>query len=301
MRTVLWVVLGIDMAALLYFFALDLRRYYVSPFELRQSNNKVQKLVNKNYQGIATLRVFDQAVLIAATAGLLVYLEQSLAGLLYALAGIAVLYFVSKLSILSNIAASLFELHYEFVCKLATQLQFILKYVAFPLLSERKLQSREEFIDTVRTLPSTVLVPAERQRVELLLTASEKTVKDIMTPKRRVTMVEPSSTLGPIVLSDLQKSGHGYFPVATKKGEPEGLLDLSDLSDIQQAKQRSTVREVMSSQISWVEETTSLYELAEAFLSEKQYLLFVRNSDTNFSGIVTVADLMKHLIGVVKD
>ncbi|MFO0971792.1 MAG: CBS domain-containing protein [Candidatus Saccharimonadales bacterium] len=301
MRTILWVVLGMEMAALLYFFALDLRRYYASPYELRQSNSKLQKLINKNYQDIAALRVFDQAILVAVTAGLLVYLEQSLAGLLYALGGITALYIVSKLTILSNIAAHLFELHYEFVCKLAARLRFILKYIVPLPLGEHKLQSREEFIDTVKTLPSTVLVPLERQRIELLFTASEKTVKDIMTPKRRITMVEPSSTLGPIVLSDLQKSGHGYFPVATKKGEPEGILNLSDLSDIQQAKQRSTVREVMSQQIAWVEEATSLYELAEAFLNEKQYLLLVRNSDTNFSGVVTIADLMKHLAGVVKE
>jgi len=122
-----------------------------------------------------------------------------------------------------------------------------------------------------------------------------------MTHKKRVVMVEPSATLGPIVLSDLQKSGHGYFPVATKKGEPEGILTLSDVSDIQLAKQRSSVRDIMSQHIAWVEESTSLYELAGAILQEKQYLILVRNLEGEFSGVVTMADLMKHLLGIVKE
>ena len=89
--------------------------------------------------------------------------------------------------------------------------------------------------------------------------------------------------------------------MVTKKGEPEGILKLSDISDLQTAKQRSQVREQMSSHLSWVEESTSLYELAAAILQEKQYLVLVRNENAEFSGIVTIADLMKHLVGIVKE
>lgn len=301
MRSFLWVVAAVNGIVLLYFLALDLRRYYASAFELRQNKDRLLKLINKYHQDLLALQKVDLVVLLVSLTGLLVYLEESLTGVGYALGATIGLYMIAKLSLVKYAARYLFELHYESVCKLARVLHPILKYIAVSLPSASSVQSREEFIDRLQGLPSTVLVPLERQRVELLLNASQKTVKDIMTPKRRVVMVEPASTLGPVVLSDLQKSGHGYFPVATKKGEPEGILDLNDLSDIQQAKQRSQVREVMSHQVSWVEETTSLYELAEAFLVEKQYLLLVRNSEGMFSGVVTVADLMKHLVGVIKD
>ncbi len=293
--------MGIDAAAILYFFALDLRRYFASQFILRQSRDSKLKLINKRYRDIAALRLVDLVTFITIGGGLLVYLERSLIGVVYALVGIAVLYFISKLSFVSNGAAIIFEQHYEFVCRLAGRLQFALQYVSVQLPQPQKFQSRDELIDVMKALPSTVLPPVERQRMELLLSSSEKTVKDIMTPKRRVTMVEPSSTLGPVVLSDLQKSGHGYFPVVPKKGEPEGVLALGDLADIHQAKQRATVRELMTPHVSWVEEAVSLYALAETFLHEKQYLLLVRDTDANFSGVVTIADLMKHLLGVVKD
>ena len=61
------------------------------------------------------------------------------------------------------------------------------------------------------------------------------------------------------------------------------------------------MRDIMSSQLIWVEEETSLAELIQAFLQEKQYLMLVRNLDGDFTGIVTIADLMKQLIGVVKE
>ena len=113
--------------------------------------------------------------------------------------------------------------------------------------------------------------------------------------------VEPGAALGPIVLSDLQKSGHGHFPVMTKKGEPEGVLVLSDVSDIESAKKRLVVRDIMSSHISWVDEEYSLASLMQEFLENKQYIIFVNNSDDLFTGIITVADLLKHSIGVVKE
>ena len=60
-----------------------------------------------------------------------------------------------------------------------------------------------------------------------------------------MTAVEPSATLGPIVLSDLQKTGHGYFPVLASGGDVEGILRLADVSDIAAAKKRSTVSELL--------------------------------------------------------
>jgi CBS domain containing-hemolysin-like protein len=56
----------------------------------------------------------------------------------------------------------------------------------------------------------------------------------------------------------------------------------------------------MSAHTAWAQEDASLFELAAAFLKEKQYVMLVRNQEGEFSGLVTIADLMKHLLGVVK-
>lgn len=57
----------------------------------------------------------------------------------------------------------------------------------------------------------------------------------------------------------------------------------------------------MSMNIAWVEEDASLFELAKAFLEEKQYIALVKNQEGECSGLVTIADLMKHLLGIVKE
>lgn len=293
--------------AVVYFMALDLNRYRLSAFELRtqlahrsDQKSRLLRQINKYISEIATLRTIDTTSLLIVLAGLLAYLEQSLVGIPYALGAAMLAWLIARIPFMRDISAVIFERHAIFICQLAQRGGPILRFIQRPSVPQLA-GSKAELLDSIQTMPSTVLLPIERQRLELVLQAEEKTVQSIMTPKKRVVMVEPSATLGPIVLSDLQKSGHGYFPVATKKGEPEGILTLSDVADIQQAKQRSSVRELMSSHVAWVEENTSLYGLAEAFLDEKQYIILVRNLEGEFSGIVTIADLMKHVLGVVKE
>lgn len=298
---------AVNNVTLFYFTALNLNRYRMSAFELRtvlahrsDPESKLLKKVNKYLPEITTLQFIDMAALIAASAGLLVYLEQSLIGIVYALLLFTIWSMAAKLSVAQAVADHIFALHYEYICRLATYLSPFLKFLR-PTPRIAVISSKEELLDAVQTAPSTVLPPVERQRVELLLKADGKTVKDIMTPKKRVVMIEPSTTLGPVVLSDLQKSGHGYFPVATKKGEPEGVLILNDATTAQLTKGRTAVREVMSAHAAGIGDAASLFDLVEAFLREKQYLMLVRNEEGEFNGVVTIADLMKHLVGVVKD
>lgn len=309
MRMLLWVVLVIKAAALLYFVALRLSRYRLSQFELRSSfahkndkESQMLKSINKHFSEITILRLVDIAVLLILISGLFVYLEQSLVGIVYTVSLMILIWLLAKLKVVQNLASQFFEQHYEFVCQVVVRLKPILKPVAVSSSdSDRLIHSRAELLDIVQTLPSRVLLPVERQRLESILRAEEKTVKSIMTPKKRITTIEPSAILGPVVLSDLQKTGHGYFPVATKKGEPEGVLILSEATDVQLTKGRTAVREVMSSHIAWAEEDASLFELTTLFLKEKQYLMLVRNQEGEFNGLVTIADLMKHLLGIVKD
>lgn len=303
----MWVAVITQSLCLAYCIALDLNRYRMSKFELRSINtgatdlqNRMLKKVHKYVAEISTLRRIVIAVLTVLITGFLVYLEQSLVGIVYTLILITVLLLATRLSIIKNIATAIFEKNYEFICSTAKRLSAVLRFIEPRNTTEHILRSKAELIDTIQTLPSTVLLPAQRHRVETVLQADEKVVEDIMTPKKRVVMVEPSAVLGPIVLSDLQKSGHGYFPVATKKGEPEGILALSTVADLEVAKQRNTIRELMSTHIAWVEEGTSLSELARLALVEKQYILLVRNTNNNFSGLVTISDIMKHLVGIVK-
>lgn len=309
MRTFLWVVVALDQLAILLIGAVKLEKFQLSEFQFRsklaeQSGQSARQLrsLHKNLPPIKSFQLVELCILgVVLTALLTSLIAPPALGAIYTLLSFLVIALLAKLSIIQNIAEKLFQRSLDFLIKTTTFLAPFLKLLgSYKTPSANQPASYEEFSDLVRRLPSTVLTPTQRQHLEAILSSEAKTVKDIMTTKKRVVTVEPSATLGPIVLSDLQKTGHGYFPVATKKGEPEGILTLSDLMDLEVAKQRSTVRELMSAHLAWVEEDTPLIELARAILEEKQYVVLVRNEDGDFSGLVTISDLMKHLVGITK-
>jgi len=305
----LWVVAGIDQLFILLIAGVKLDQFELSEFAFREQmseyTGKIAKLRRSLHKKLPQVRLLQRLELVIAgvlSVTLLTQLVQPILGALYALILFALINVLTRIRFVQTVSIKLFEPSLELILKTTEILQPIWFVVGTSKPREIvQPASLEEFTDQLRRIPSTVLNPTRRQRLESVLESEDKSVKDIMTPKRRVVMVEPSATLGPIVLSDLEKSGHGYFPVATKKGEPEGILKLSDLSDLQTAKQRSQVREQMSSHISWTEETATLYELALIILREKQYLILVRNEANEFIGVVTIADLMKHLLGVVEE
>lgn len=309
MRTFLWVALVVDQVALLLRFSVKLRQFEVSEFVFRQQMEhhsgeeaKLRRALYKQLPQVKMLQAIEVSIFLVVGTALFCHLNTPVFGVLYALVSILLLTILSRIKEVQAVSKAVFMRSLSAVLAVADFLKPLWLVTGLPPRRETVLPSTlEEFTDQLRRIPSTVLQPVQRQRLESVLAGEEKTVKDIMTPKKRVVIVEPSATLGPIVLSDLQKSGHGYFPVATKKGEPEGILTLSDVSDIQLAKQHASVRDIMSQHIAWVEETTSLYELASAILQEKQYLVLVRNIEGEFSGVVTTADLMKHLLGIVKE
>lgn len=309
MRTFLWVVVGLNQLVILLIGAVDLDQFELSEFAFRErlahhsgESARLHRQLHKLLPEVRLLQKVELTIAASISVVIFSYLQNPALGTLYALGALLLIAILSRLQIVKQQATKLFESTLGVVLLVTTKLHPLWVVIGIP--APRVVVqpgSQAEFTDQLRRLPSTVLNPIQRQRLETVLASEEKTVKDIMTPKKRVITVEPAATLGPIVLSDLQKSGHGYFPVATKKGEPEGILTLGDLGDIQAAKQRASVRDLMSEQVAWVEESTSLYELANAFLQEKQYLILVRNINAEFSGIVTVADFMKHTLGVVKD
>lgn len=309
MRTFLWVVLLLDQIALLLLAGLKFDRFEMSDFAFRRYaegfSGESAKLHRQLHKMLREVRLFWQVKMVcgfAVSVTLFTHLNTPVLGMVYSLIAFLLIIVISRANVVQQIAARAFHSGLKIILQMTTYLKPLWAIVGVPSHKKNTQPlSHDEFIHQLQGLPSTVLSPVQRQRVETVLASEEKTVKDIMTPKRRVVSVTPSTTLGPIVLSDLEKSGHGYFPVATKKGPPEGILVLSELANIQQAKQGRVVRDLMSPHISWANQDSSLTSLVHTILDEKQYMVFIRNDDEEFVGVVTVADIIRHTLGIVKD
>lgn len=309
MRTLLWALLVTDYAFLLMIGSVRLNRYDMSEFGLKQkladlpaTKSKQLRRLHSLLQSVSLLQRVELIVAASASVIMMTVLVGPFTAFLFSLVIFLVLTLLSRLKIVQNYSVKLFESTLDIVLTTTEKLKPLWTIIGLPVRSSSfEPESLQELLNQISKLPAPVVDSNQKQRLISVIESETKVVKNIMTPRRRVVSVKPSAILGPIVLSDLQKTGHGFFPVVDKGAEPEGVLDISDISDIQSAKQQGRVRDIMSSQLIWVEEDTSLAEMIQAFLQEKQYLMLVRNLDGDFTGVVTIADLMKQLIGVVKD
>ena len=306
MKTFLWIVVVANQLSLIAIGAVRFSQYSVSDFifakrleKLSSEEAKIQKQLYKKLPEILVFQRIELIILGTTLITLLISLSSPLLGTFYSLLSFCVIYLITKVEFVQKKSKELFERSLDVIFKIIRVLQPLFKLLHIgqrPQLLH--ISSYDEFKDTLRRLPSTILSTHQRQKLETVLASEHKTIKECMTKREQVTAVEPTATLGPIVLSDLQKTGHGYFPVLASGGDVEGILRLADVSDIASAKKRSTVSELLSPHMTWVDESASLEDAIKLFLSEKQYILLVNNELNEWSGIVTVADLIKHTIGI---
>lgn len=129
------------------------------------------------------------------------------------------------------------------------------------------------------------------------LTFGDKLVFDVLVPKRVVVSASSEEAIGPALMDELHKSGHSRFPVYDgKKDNVVGILYLRDLIN---TKKTGKVRDVMKKRLSYVHEDFTLYQTLQAFIKTKQHLFLVVNSFEEFTGIITIEDVLEQIVGKV--
>jgi CBS domain containing-hemolysin-like protein len=139
----------------------------------------------------------------------------------------------------------------------------------------------------------------ERER-RLLVSALQfptKTVAEIMTPRANIDYIKSSEFLGPLVLDELHKLGHGRLVVIEKDLDSiVGILHLRDLLSLD-VKQSSSAEQVMDKKVFAIAPEVTLEEAFRSFVKHRCSLLIVRDEDSNTVGLVTLDDLCIQLLG----
>ncbi len=309
MKLFLWVVLITDLVAILLVLSLKLDEYKLSKFAFSKyletvalKNHSQSRSLYKNIVLVRVGLLVKLVGLFTLSVTLWVYLVGPILGFTYSLISLLILSLISKIRFFQIRSKILFEKNLDFILKVIKLFSPILRLVKFDESQGANLPgSYDEFIDQLNHVSDQVINGNQKNRINSVLSSQKLIVKDIMTTKKKVITVDPSATLGPIVLSDLSKTKHGYFLVSSKKAEPEGILKLSELGDINLAKKSTAVRDFMTTHMVYIDQDESLDQLIQTLLTEKEYFIIVKNSDQEYVGIVTVADLMKSLIGVSQE
>jgi CBS domain containing-hemolysin-like protein len=131
--------------------------------------------------------------------------------------------------------------------------------------------------------------------VEHVLKFADKKVADILTPRRVVKAVSVDDTVGPVIMTDLHKSGHSRFPAY--EGKQDNIVGILYLRDLVKAKAGGTVQKIMSKTVCYVHEDQPLTEALQAILKTHQQLFVVVNSFEEYVGIVTIEDIMEEIVG----
>lgn len=142
------------------------------------------------------------------------------------------------------------------------------------------------------------ILPEEAEIVANALRLDEVRVTDIMTPKS-VVQEMPDTT----VLSDIDFDSdywrYSRIPVHTE-GEPDNIVGVALRSDVSMAllkgERDKTLRSIMIAPDN-VPEDMHLNELLKRFIITRRHLFCVRNENDEYSGIVTLEDIIESIIG----
>lgn len=127
------------------------------------------------------------------------------------------------------------------------------------------------------------------------LNFADRSVEDILTPRRVVKQVSADETVGPVLMTELHESGFSRFPVY--EGKTDNMVGVLYLRDLVRAKTGGQIRKIMHGQVCFVHEDQNLYEALQAILKTHQHLFVVVNSFEEYVGIVTIEDILEEIVG----
>lgn len=135
----------------------------------------------------------------------------------------------------------------------------------------------------------------ELEMLKRVLSFNDKKVIDVMTPKRKVTAVELKDNLGPIILTELHKSGQEYFPVYDEKpGDIVGVIDINNIADVSGTK---TAQAAMTKSVSYAHEEEKLTSILNVMIKAHHQLFIVVNNHEEYTGVITAKDILSELVG----
>lgn len=119
-------------------------------------------------------------------------------------------------------------------------------------------------------------------------------VSDILTPRSEVKTVQADDTIGPILIHELHQGDQEYVLVREHANGPfVGMLRTSRLG----IKSSGHIRNIMEPTVYYVHENDVLTQALHAFFITNHPLFVVVNSFEEYVGIITVENILQHLLG----
>jgi CBS domain containing-hemolysin-like protein len=153
-----------------------------------------------------------------------------------------------------------------------------------------------DLIDQQQHQPGSRFSEEELEIAKRALSFGDYKVNEILIPRRQIKTVLADDTIGPILIDEVHKSGEGSVLVKEgKKGPVIGSLAASQLD----LSSKGYVRDIMNPTAYYVHENDSLSDVLHAFFLTNHPIFIVVNSFEEYVGIITVENILQHLLGHV--
>ncbi len=126
----------------------------------------------------------------------------------------------------------------------------------------------------------------------------ELQVYDIMVPKSEVVLLDIDTNYDEII-KITQESGFTRFPVR-KDDEIIGIINVKDLFKYYNKENKFHVSKILRP-VFYIPETSKIFTLEERFKKEKTHMAIIVNEHGDFTGIVTLEDVIEELLGEIED
>jgi putative hemolysin len=141
----------------------------------------------------------------------------------------------------------------------------------------------------------------EHQFIERIFDLGDQRVRQVMTPRRSVSVLDADDQLN-VVLDGLLEAGFSRFPVYTDR--PDNIIGVAHVRDIlrlyRAENDAATVREAMRPPLV-VPDSMRADDLLRLFRTARQHLAVVVDELGSFEGVVTMEDVLEELVGDIAD
>ena len=160
------------------------------------------------------------------------------------------------------------------------------------------LYTKEDIVDLIKQQKVQIdnrITKEELFIVEHALQFGDRSVNEVMTPRRVMKTVATTDMIGPILFKELHDSGHSRFPVY--KENPDDIIGTLYLRDALNAKAGGFVKDLMRKEVFYVNQSQSLARVLDAFIKTKHHQFLVVNNFEEIVGLVTIEDVIEQILG----
>jgi len=138
----------------------------------------------------------------------------------------------------------------------------------------------------------------ESEVINNVFKMNDITVYDIMTPKNKVIGFAKDANYNELI-EKAQETGFTRFPIF-RDSEIVGLVNIKDLFRFINCSQKFKISRIIRP-IVFAPESMKIFTLEEKFKKARIHMAVVVNEHGNFTGIITLEDILEELLGEIED